>query len=99
MKGRIANGVLTTEPIHDLVIPWMNLGVPTFQLIRDMRLQLRLASTGAQGLIAGYADVDTWRSEEHTSELQSLMRNSYAVFGLKTHTKHSKTHTTPPTTH
>src|SRR3546814_4279478 len=24
------------------------------------------------------------RSEEHTSELQSLMRNSYSVFGLKT---------------
>src|SRR3546814_1293572 len=24
------------------------------------------------------------RSEEHTSELQSLMRNSYAVFSLKT---------------
>src|SRR3546814_9250914 len=28
-----------------------------------------------------------WRSEEHTSELQSLMRNSYAVFCLKK--KHS----------
>src|SRR3546814_9404813 len=26
------------------------------------------------------------RSEEHTSELQSLMRNSYAVFCLKTQT-------------
>src|SRR3546814_7944998 len=26
---------------------------------------------------------DTGRSEEHTSELQSLMRNSYAVFCLK----------------
>src|SRR3546814_9983487 len=25
-----------------------------------------------------------WRSEEHTSELQSLMRISYAVFRLKT---------------
>src|SRR3546814_5231223 len=25
----------------------------------------------------------TWRSEEHTSELQSLMRHSYAVFCLK----------------
>src|SRR3546814_1207644 len=25
-----------------------------------------------------------WRSEEHTSELQSLMRSSYAVFCLKT---------------
>src|SRR3546814_10045602 len=29
---------------------------------------------------------DTPRSEEHTSELQSLMRNSYAVFCLKTKT-------------
>src|SRR3546814_3187341 len=30
------------------------------------------------------------RSEEHTSELQSLMRISYAVFCLKKNTKHSK---------
>src|SRR3546814_7601925 len=29
------------------------------------------------------ADVKTSRSEEHTSELQSLMRTSYAVFCLK----------------
>src|SRR3546814_4874240 len=28
-------------------------------------------------------DADVARSEEHTSELQSLMRNSYAVFCLK----------------
>src|SRR3546814_10462153 len=28
------------------------------------------------------------RSEEHTSELQSLMRTSYAVFRLKKHIKH-----------
>src|SRR3546814_7564483 len=28
------------------------------------------------------------RSEEHTSELQSLMRISYAVFCLKKHNKH-----------
>src|SRR3546814_1500115 len=28
------------------------------------------------------------RSEEHTSELQSLMRNSYAVFCLKKKTKY-----------
>src|SRR3546814_1308207 len=27
--------------------------------------------------------IETVRSEEHTSELQSLMRNSYAVFCLK----------------
>src|SRR3546814_3388012 len=29
------------------------------------------------------ADRSDWRSEEHTSELQSLMRISYAVFCLK----------------
>src|SRR3546814_4256249 len=34
------------------------------------------------------AAVETERSEEHTSELQSLMRNSYAGFCLK-----KKTHT------
>src|SRR3546814_8442109 len=33
---------------------------------------------------------DFWRSEEHTSELQSLMRISYAVFCLKKNKK------TPP---
>src|SRR3546814_6394965 len=31
------------------------------------------------------------RSEEHTSELQSLMRISYAAFCLKKKTQHSKT--------
>src|SRR3546814_4815364 len=37
--------------------------------------------------------VNQWRSEEHTSELQSLMRSSYAVFCLKkknTNTKSRK---------
>src|SRR3546814_10790812 len=34
------------------------------------------------------------RSEEHTSELQSLMRISYAVFCLKKKKKHNR-HTTP----
>src|SRR3546814_1159162 len=42
---------------------------------------------GAIGLNLGYADNGTFgigfRSEEHTSELQSLMRISYAVFCLK----------------
>src|SRR3546814_2921515 len=34
------------------------------------------------------------RSEEHTSELQSLMRISYAVFCLKKQTKQTKPQTT-----
>src|SRR3546814_1702488 len=31
----------------------------------------------------GRLALDSWRSEEHTSALQSRMRNSYAVFCLK----------------
>src|SRR3546814_5152105 len=43
----------------------------------------------------------TGRSEEHTSELQSLMRNSYAVFCLKkkNHTRHIQTIITKQTTY
>src|SRR3546814_3552283 len=33
--------------------------------------------------------ITPWRSEEHTSELQSLMRISYAVFCLKKKKKHT----------
>src|SRR3546814_1213666 len=40
--------------------------------------------TGISELTFGWKrGLDTVRSEEHTSELQSLMRNSYAVFCLK----------------
>src|SRR3546814_8566815 len=39
------------------------------------------------------------RSDEHTSELQSLMRNSYAVFCLKKNNTHHKTRTTTTNTH
>src|SRR3546814_2294065 len=39
--------------------------------------------------------VEELRSEEHTSELQSLMRISYAVFCLKK----TKEHIYPPVTH
>src|SRR3546814_4430213 len=39
---------------------------------------------------AAYAFLTDQRSEEHTSELQSLMRISYAVFCMKKHTKQTK---------
>src|SRR3546814_6805803 len=46
-------------------------------------------------LLPGF--VDTQRSEEHTSELQSLMRTSYAVFCLKKKTiKNIHNHDTSP---
>src|SRR3546814_1562587 len=42
------------------------------------------------GIRQGIKDFSNWptRSEEHTSELQSLMRISYAVFCLKKKKKH-----------
>src|SRR3546814_1542204 len=42
---------------------------------------------GENRRILGERDLRQPRSEENTSELQSLMRNSYAVFCLKTTTK------------
>src|SRR3546814_6692710 len=39
--------------------------------------------------VARVLRVPWWRSEEHTSELQSLMRISYAVFCLKQKNFHS----------
>src|SRR3546814_8295789 len=43
----------------------------------SMRGKVTLVTGGAKGMGAAH------RSEEHTSELQSLMRSSYAVFCLK----------------
>src|SRR3546814_2595507 len=44
-------------------------------------------SCGVRMLVVQFTTVE--RSEEHTSELQSLMRISYAVFCLKKKTKHN----------
>src|SRR3546814_6215296 len=51
----------------------------------DQRIERRVGEVGGDLLRRG-ADMDVdigGRSEEHTSELQSLMRISYAVFCLK----------------
>src|SRR3546814_3014030 len=49
------------------------------KLLRDLPLEL-----DAMGTVSCHG-----RSEEHTSELQSLMRISYAVFCLKKKTQHN----------
>src|SRR3546814_6538690 len=57
--------------------------------ISDDRMQKKIRNAQLQKVpfmvIAGDSDVE--RSEEHTSELQSLMRSSYAVFCLKQKTR------------
>src|SRR3546814_2086449 len=42
-----------------------------------------LQAAEAQAMMEAVKDMAAGRSEEHTSELQSLMRTSYAVFCLK----------------
>src|SRR3546814_2412553 len=50
-----------------------------------------LLPRGSVRLEAGGGEIEDGRSEEHTSELQSLMRISYAVFCLKKKTKKDMT--------
>ena len=60
MHGRIAEGVLTTDPI-DGQWAWANFWeAPSVLHMRDMRLSLKLTGSGANGLIAGYMDVDSY---------------------------------------
>src|SRR3546814_1644066 len=52
---------------------------------------LSFLPTREQGHPVGFLKSTSTRSEEHTSELQSLMRISYAVFCLKTKITHTQT--------
>src|SRR3546814_1570936 len=78
MSQDIANFVygLTNAADH---VDWYILD----QGVRIPGLTYGLASTSVLYCFAFFAS----RSEEHTSELQSLMRSSYAVFCLKKKTK------------
>src|SRR3546814_4025509 len=52
------------------------------QLVKLLSKELSLSGSEVQ-VVVGEAGEWDYRSEEHTSELQSLMRISYAVFCLK----------------
>src|SRR3546814_6516791 len=60
-------------------------GLADHVLVEDFQDLLRLGQRAARrlGLLLELLADDVVRSEEHTSELQSLMRISYAVFCLK----------------
>src|SRR3546814_8864502 len=78
----------------------LSLSVDAYQIDLDDRITLTglLSGTGIRNILiangfSGDQSVRFFtRSEEHTSELQSLMRISYAVFCLK-----KKTHQARPT--
>src|SRR3546814_10212356 len=66
---------------------------------REAREIVRGREGGVEMLAADIVEIDVYRSEEHTSELQSLMRISYAVFCLKKKKTNTQDTTHPPHTH
>src|SRR3546814_10543325 len=79
-------GYVRVEPVGRLITREQN------YLARMIGHDIGIGVHGTQG--EGLPDHRLCRSEEHTSELQSLMRNSYAVFCLKkkkTHNNCTKT--------
>src|SRR3546814_9955985 len=66
-----------------LVVPNLFLNETGFHLASSSFLDVAAASLIASALSILLQILNRWRSEEHTSELQSLMRSSYAVFCLK----------------
>src|SRR3546814_9489008 len=63
---------------HGFVLSWENYNRGKRSITLDLR-----QPQGVELLYRLLEDADVFRSEEHTSELQSLMRSSYAVFCLK----------------
>src|SRR3546814_1793962 len=55
-----------------------------------LQFQLIARADGGRSRIGFHHPIERLRSEEHTSELQSLMRISYAVFCLKKKKTHRK---------
>src|SRR3546814_5114687 len=67
---------------QDMLVAERGLGLAARRLQRFEEIVLARHHSHALAAAAG-GSLDHQRSEEHTSELQSLMRNSYAVFCLK----------------
>src|SRR3546814_8965384 len=74
-------------------VTYGRIGMDTHAALEDIFCQLEggerafLASSGLGAITLALLSVLNARSAEHTSELQSLMRISYAVFCLKKKTK------------
>ena len=67
LEGRITDGVLTTDA-HDFTFPWATFNLPADEYMRAARFSLKLTPTVAEGLIGGYADIETWYLQTMKSE-------------------------------
>lgn len=92
LRGKIKDGVLTTEPA-DVTFPESQArGVP-YLLVRDWRVKLKLTPESAEGLMAGYTDIEryynslgqnwsthhrSYGAEPMPSEYRSMRKNADA---------------------
>src|SRR3546814_8586039 len=76
--GEVVNGIVKRNEFGNVTV---DLGRAEALMRRDESLPRESFRTGDR-VRAYIYDVREERSEEHTSELQSLMRNTYAVFCL-----------------
>src|SRR3546814_1592126 len=81
LRARRQEGFISVIAVFSLL--GIGLGVATLIIVMSVmngfRHELLTRILGLNGHMTLYSN----RSEEHTSELQSLMRHSYAVFCLK----------------
>jgi hypothetical protein len=57
-KGKIVNGVLITEPADLTLNAGESFGTTGIQKLRGMRFRLKLTAQKAEGLMAGYVDIE-----------------------------------------
>lgn len=76
LKGKIVDGVLLTEPIDRIVFPWgSTFNTTGFQVFRGMQFKLNLTQQGAEGFIAGFADIEAF--SHHLNTHWSTHHQSY----------------------
>src|SRR3546814_3211408 len=77
-------GFTGRDSTPEALLPLLDKTMPGFgEMFRQLSYDEIGTSTMQSRAFAGLANATFVRSEEHTSELQSLMRISYAVFCLK----------------
>ncbi len=74
-KGKIVDGVLTTEA-KDVDMPWSStFATSSVHSLRGVKFEMKITPDGAEGLMAGYADIQDWYY--HATTTWSTHHQSY----------------------